>query len=101
VTTSLRPVRSYPRSRPEPRTYITARQREILLLVANGSTNQSTARKLGLSVETIKSQMQLILRKLRVGDRAQAVAVGLRIGVLRLDEITVPKDANRGYRDPA
>jgi hypothetical protein len=45
--------------------------------------------------------MQSVLRKLRVGDRTQAVAVALRMGLLALDEVEIPAGANRGYRDPA
>lgn len=84
----------------EPRTYITARERQVLVLAANGHTNRAIAHALGLGEETVKTRMRKILRKLRVGDRAQAVAVALRIGLLRLDEIEVPAGANAGYRDP-
>jgi hypothetical protein len=43
--------------------------------------------------------MRSTLRKLRVSDRAQAVAVALRLGLLNLDDIEVPADANVNYRD--
>ena len=49
--------------------------------------------------------MQSVFRKLRVGDRTQAVAVALRLGLLDLGDVVVPEGANRGYgeigRDPA
>lgn len=95
-------MRVHPRSlTTEPRTFLTARERQCLLLAANGNTNRSIARSLGLGEETVKTRMKSILRKLRVNDRAQAVAVGLRIGVLNMGEIDVPAGANRGYRDAA
>ncbi|MET9436937.1 helix-turn-helix transcriptional regulator [Streptomyces sp. NPDC006551] len=94
------PARAYPRRNlTDPRTYITGRQRQILALAANGNTNRATGRALGISEESVKSHMQLILRKLRVHDRTQAVAVALAMGVLDLEDISVPEGANRGYRD--
>ncbi|MDX2658299.1 LuxR C-terminal-related transcriptional regulator [Streptomyces scabiei] len=96
------PVRDYPAALTvEPRTYLTGREREALLLAANGHTNRAIGRALGLGEETVKTRMRKILRKLRVNDRAQAVAVALRLGVLSLDDITVPEGANAGYRDSA
>ncbi|MGV9278112.1 response regulator transcription factor [Streptomyces griseosporeus] len=93
-------MRVHPRAlTAEPRTYLTSREREALVLAANGKTNAAIARALGLSEETVKSRMQVIRRKLRVSDRAQAVAVALRLGVLSMDDIAIPPGANRGYRD--
>lgn len=98
---SIPAVRAYPRrALTDPRTYITERERQALVLAANGKTNVAIARSLGLNVETVKSRMQSILRKLRVGDRTQAVAVALRLGLLELEDIVIPPGANRGYRDP-
>lgn len=92
-------MRVYPRRAwADPRTYVTGRERDALVLAANGKTNAAIARSVGVGEEAIKTRMQSVLRKLRVSDRAQAVAVALRIGLLSLDEITVPEDANRGYR---
>jgi hypothetical protein len=54
-----------------------------------------------VGLETVKTRMKSILAKLRVGDRAQAVAVGLKLGLIGLDEVAVPEGANRGYRDSA
>jgi DNA-binding NarL/FixJ family response regulator len=82
-----------------PRTYITNREIRVLRLVANGNTNRLIGRRLEVGEEAIKSHMQSILRKLRVRDRAQAVAVGLALGLLVMSDIEVPADANRGYGD--
>jgi DNA-binding CsgD family transcriptional regulator len=95
-------MRVHPRAlTAEPRTFLTAREKAALVLAANGKTNAAIARALGLNVETVKSRMQSILRKLRASDRTQAVAVALVIGVLSVDDITVPPGANQGYRNPS
>lgn len=82
----------------EPRTYVTAREVDALRLVANGRTNETAGRELGIGVEAVNSRMRSLMRKLRVHDRAQAVAVGLCLGLIRLDEVAVPDGANTGYR---
>lgn len=96
---SLTAIRSLPRRPKDPRTYVTAREMAVLRLAANGNTNRLIGRTLGVGEEAVKSQMQSILRKLRVRDRAQAVAVGIRLGLLSLDDIAVPEGANQGYGD--
>lgn len=73
-----------------PRGYITPRQRQVLLLAANGHTNKSIGRQLGIYEHTVKSLMKSVLRGLHVEDRAQATAVALRLGILTLDDIVLP-----------
>ena len=94
-------VRAYPARTDEPRSYVTSRQRQILTLAANGNTNRSIGRALGIGEEAVKSQMQKILRKLRAADRTQAVAVALRLGLISLEDVELPPHANQGYRHPA
>lgn len=97
-------LRAYPhlvRDGDQPRAYITARERQTLLLAANGHTNRSIARVMGLTEDTVKTRMVKVRRKLRAQDRTQAVAVALALGLLSLTDVVVPPDANRGYRDPA
>jgi len=101
LAASVHHMRVHPaRFTSEPRTYLTARERQVLVLAANGHTNQAIARELGLGVETVKTRVRSILAKLRVNDRAQAVAVGLKLGLIGLDEVVVPSGANSGYRPP-
>ena len=76
-------------------------RRQALVLAANGNTNRAIGRALGIGEETVKTRMQSILRKLRANDRTQAVAVALRLGLIRLDEIAFPPGANRGYLERA
>jgi DNA-binding NarL/FixJ family response regulator len=58
------------------------REREVLALVADGSTNQQVASRLFISQATVKSHLLNIYAKLGVNDRAAAVAQGLRRGLL-------------------
>lgn len=52
---------------------LTDREMEILLLMANGSTNQEIADELFISIKTVKVHVSNILAKLDVQDRTQAV----------------------------
>jgi DNA-binding NarL/FixJ family response regulator len=52
---------------------LTEREREILQLIARGSTNHDIARQLALSVKTVNNYVSNIFSKLQVADRAQAI----------------------------
>jgi DNA-binding NarL/FixJ family response regulator len=52
---------------------LTEREREILQLIARGSTNSDIARQLSLSVKTVSNYVSNIFSKLQVTDRAQAI----------------------------
>jgi two-component system, NarL family, response regulator YdfI len=65
--------------RPEP---LTPRELEVLGLIADGLGNRAIARSLGISVHTVKFHVAAVLDKLGVRSRAEAVAVGLRQGLL-------------------
>ena len=60
--------------------HLSPREREVLQLVANGLENKQIATNLGLSDATVKSYMRGIFERLEVTSRAEAVAVGLRLG---------------------
>jgi DNA-binding NarL/FixJ family response regulator len=51
---------------------LTAREREVLGLLAQGSTNKQIALALGLSLKTVQNYVSNILGKLQVADRTQA-----------------------------
>ncbi len=51
---------------------LTDREREVLEMLANGSSNAQIARSLGLSLKTIQNYVSRILDKLQVSDRTQA-----------------------------
>jgi DNA-binding NarL/FixJ family response regulator len=61
---------------------LTVRQQQILNLMAEGATNRAIADELGLSLDTIKHHATLIYRRLEVRNRAGAVHVGQRLGLL-------------------
>lgn len=61
---------------------ITDREREILSLVGEGYENDEIARRLHLSVNTVKTYMQRALGKLGAQSRAHAVALALRRGLI-------------------
>ncbi len=58
------------------------REREILILIAKGYSNQQIANELYLSLGTIKSYVRMLLNKLSVDDRVQAAAMAVREGLI-------------------
>jgi DNA-binding NarL/FixJ family response regulator len=63
---------------------LTAREVEILGLLAAGLANKTIAGRLGISEHTVKSHVAALFGKLGVSTRAEAVAVAVRQGVLML-----------------
>ncbi|MEV4293012.1 response regulator transcription factor [Nonomuraea bangladeshensis] len=65
---------------------LSARELEILRLIADGATNREAAARLFISEATVKSHVLHIYAKLGVNDRAAAVATAFRRGLLTLDD---------------
>jgi two-component system nitrate/nitrite response regulator NarL len=61
---------------------LTARERTVLALAADGNSTREIARRLGVASATVKTHLQSIYHKLDAPDRASAVAVALRRGML-------------------
>jgi DNA-binding NarL/FixJ family response regulator len=61
---------------------LTAREREILQLLADGMSNSDVAGKLFISQETVKSHVRHILTKLEADTRTHAVAIALRDAII-------------------
>jgi DNA-binding NarL/FixJ family response regulator len=61
---------------------LTAREREILQLLADGMSNADAAAKLFISQETVKSHVRHILTKLEADTRTHAVAIALRDAII-------------------
>ncbi len=61
---------------------LSPREREILRLVADGGANHRIARQLRISEATVKTHLTRLYTKLGVSDRAAAVAVAYRRGLL-------------------
>ena len=64
---------------------LTPREREILTLIADGSSNPAIAERLGLSKKTVDSHRTNIMRKLDLHDVTELVKYALRNGLIHLD----------------
>jgi DNA-binding NarL/FixJ family response regulator len=60
---------------------LTAREREVLVLLASGLDNVGIGRRLYLSPQTVRTHVGNILKKLQVHSRAQAVRIALEAGI--------------------
>jgi DNA-binding NarL/FixJ family response regulator len=79
--------------------FFTRRELQVLELAANGHTNWAIGRTLGIAEDTVKTRMQAILRKLNVPNRTQAATVGIRLGLIGMDQITIPRALVRVERE--
>jgi DNA-binding NarL/FixJ family response regulator len=70
------------RQPPPPASMLTAREREVLDLMAEGATNREIAGSLHLSPHTIKEHTSALYRKLEVRNRTEAVQRAQRVGLL-------------------
>ena len=61
---------------------LTAREREVLSLLARGLTEREVADELVLSPETVKTHQRTIQRKLVARNRTHAVAIAIREGII-------------------
>ena len=63
---------------------LTVREVEVLQQVAGGCRNRDIAEKLFITEETVKVHVKHIMEKLGASDRTQAVAIGVRRGIIQL-----------------
>ena len=77
-----RPRASTPPSRPDALDELSAREREVLLELAKGLSNQEIAAHLFLSEPTVKTHVSHILAKLALRDRVQAVVFAYELGLV-------------------
>jgi DNA-binding NarL/FixJ family response regulator len=68
-----------------PLSELTRRELEVLEKIATGMTNREIGAALSISEDTVKAHLKNIFGKLGVSDRAQAVAVAARRGIIRLE----------------
>ena len=63
---------------------LTSREVEVLQQIAGGNRNRDIADKLFIAEETVKVHIKHIMEKLGASDRTQAVAIGVRRGIIQL-----------------
>jgi DNA-binding NarL/FixJ family response regulator len=63
---------------------LTTREIEVLAQIAGGNRNRDIAEQLFISEETVKVHIKHIMEKLGASDRTQAVAIGIRRGIIQL-----------------
>lgn len=63
---------------------LTGREVEVLRQIAGGNRNRDIAEKLFITEETVKVHIKHIMEKLGASDRTQAVAIGVRRGIIQL-----------------
>jgi DNA-binding NarL/FixJ family response regulator len=67
-----------------PNSDLSAREREVLDLIVQGMSNKEIATDLGISESTVKCHVSVILMRLNVTDRTQAVVTALQRGLVHL-----------------
>jgi two-component system, NarL family, response regulator len=94
VTAAIRKVHSGGRVIPQPvskaladqppHSHVSAREVEVLELIAHGFSNKEIGRALGITEATVKWHVNLILHRLDVADRTEAIVTALQRGIIRL-----------------
>jgi two-component system response regulator NreC len=64
---------------------LTARQREVLTLIAEGLSNRDIAEQLGISVRTVERHRENIMKRLNLHSRTDLVKYAIRKGLIHLD----------------
>jgi DNA-binding NarL/FixJ family response regulator len=64
---------------------LTAREREVLRLIASGSTNEQIASTLTIAVKTVERHVTNLYRKLGAGGRADATRAAVAMGLVPPD----------------
>jgi DNA-binding NarL/FixJ family response regulator len=71
-------------STPAPVEELTAREEEVLVLLAQGKQNKEIARELSITERTVKFHISAILGKLEAGNRTEAVSIAVQQGLIEL-----------------
>nr|MBA3275751.1 response regulator transcription factor [Chloroflexia bacterium] len=69
---------------------LTARETDVLRLMARGQANKEIARSLGIGDKTVKTHVSNVLAKLGVQSRTQAALHAARTGLVSTDEVGRP-----------
>jgi len=70
-----------------PQVRITARESQVLHLLARGSARKQIGSALGISVASVDSHVKSLYRKLDVSSQTEAINAALRSGLVRVDEL--------------
>lgn len=73
------------KAQPELADELTNREREVLMLIAQGKSNQEIADELFITLKTVKTHVSNILAKLEVEDRTQAAIYAFKHGLVKQD----------------
>ncbi|MFE2302799.1 response regulator transcription factor [Streptomyces sp. NPDC059445] len=65
---------------------LTARERQILVLISQGNSNRRVAKALGISEKTVKNHLSAVFMKVGASDRTQAVVMGIRSGIVSIGQ---------------
>ncbi len=68
----------------DPSSHLSQREREVLHLMFRGMSNREIADELKIKEVTVKSHVSVIIMRLKVSDRTQAVVEGLKRGLIHL-----------------
>ncbi len=69
----------------EPGEQLTPRQREVLILIAEGLSNQEIGERLGISVKTVERHRENIMKRLNLHSRTELVKYAIRKGLIQLE----------------
>jgi two-component system nitrate/nitrite response regulator NarL len=72
----------------EPFAQLTSREREVLILIAEGQSNKEIANKLGIGVRTIETHRERIMRRLNIHSVAGLTKYAIANGMVSLDSAT-------------
>jgi len=78
---------------------LTAREDDVLRLLALGHGNKAIARELGIAIGTVKAHMKGIMQKLDAASRTEAASIAVRRGLLELPAHSTWRDVRSPRRD--
>jgi two-component system, NarL family, response regulator LiaR len=61
---------------------LTARERQVLVLLADGLAHDEIAKRLGIGSETVRTHVRKASSRLGASTRTQAVAIAIRLGLI-------------------
>jgi len=78
---------------------LSPREREIMHLMAEGHTAEQIGGQITVSVETVRTHVRNVIRKLQARNRVHAIAIALERGEIRLDDDAGDRAEERWSRD--